>query len=37
MSFKKTVGKIIEIVKKPLSKVSSGTKRRHEKILVSKE
>ena len=37
MSFKKTVDKIVEIVKKPISKVTSKSKRRREKILVTKE
>lgn len=37
MSFKKTVDKIVEIVKKPISKVTSKSKRRREKILVVKE
>ena len=37
MSFKKTVDKIIDIVKKPISKVASRSKRRREKILVAKE
>lgn len=37
MSFKKTVDKIVEIVKKPISKVTSKSKRRREKILVAKE
>ncbi len=37
MSFKKTVDKIVEIVKKPISKVTSKSKGRREKILVAKE